>query len=57
MLTVVQPLENTMKLRIPIANHDGLGVIENAVYAVDHEAGNVRYAIEYEVPIGTNQAG
>ncbi len=45
-----------MKLRILITNHNSLGVIENAIYVVHHEAGNVRNAVEDEVPIRANQA-
>src|SRR5271170_5175681 len=57
MLTVVQPFEDLLERRILVADHDGLGMIQNRIDTVDHEPGYVRNMIEDEVSIGANQAG
>src|SRR4029077_13830959 len=56
MLTFVQTLEDATKLRILIADHDCLGVIQHGIDPAHDQSGNVRNMVENEVPIGTNQA-
>ncbi|MGA7223349.1 MAG: hypothetical protein WA603_08590 [Candidatus Acidiferrales bacterium] len=57
MLTVVQPFRDGFKRWILVADHDGLGMLQDRIDTVDHEPGYLRNVIEDEISIGSDQAG
>src|SRR5438445_8053793 len=56
-LTVTQTLGHFVEVRIFVADHDGLSVIQHCVDVVDHKFGYVRNMVEDEVPVRANQTG
>jgi hypothetical protein len=56
-LAVAQPLSHAPEVRILVADHDRLSVIQNRIDTVDHESGYLQNAVEDEVPISANEAG
>lgn len=55
-LALAKLLGNSSELRVFVANHDSLRVIEHGINIVDHQFRYVRNPVEDEIPIRTNQA-
>src|SRR5216683_5427777 len=55
-LTVTQTLGHFVEVRILVADHDGLSVIQHCVDVADHKFGYVRNTVEDEVPVRANQS-
>ena len=47
----------TPEVRISVADHDRLAVLQHCVDVADHQPGNVRDAIQNEIPVCANQLG
>src|SRR5437016_5040038 len=55
-LVIVQALQDSLELRILVADHDCLGMIQDRIDSVDHQSRYVGNAVEDEVAICANQA-
>src|SRR5215469_16237969 len=56
-LAIPDSFAYTPEVRISVADHDCLAVLQHWVDVADHQPGNVRDAIQNEIPVGAYQFG
>src|SRR5277367_5945593 len=53
-LTIAQKFWNAVEVRITVADHDRLSMIQNLSDSADHQPRYVRKSVEDELPVGAN---